>query len=128
MDAQRLILVTGATGNVGRQVVLQLLNRGMRVRALSRNPGSAHLPDGLEVVRGDLSIPDTLNGCLGGVEDVFLVWRSPNAGAAPAVVDRVSRHARRIVFLSSSAIRDDLEPQPNEVAKMHAGIEHAIER
>jgi uncharacterized protein YbjT (DUF2867 family) len=54
------ILVVGATGHVGRQVVVQLLEPGARVRALVRNPGSAGLLDGAEVVRGDLSVPDTL--------------------------------------------------------------------
>src|SRR5262249_31138160 len=71
---QRVILVTGATGNVGRHVVSQLLDTGAAVRALTRNPASASLPSGVDVVRGDLSVPDTLDACLKGVEAVFLVW------------------------------------------------------
>jgi nucleoside-diphosphate-sugar epimerase len=50
-----VILVTGATGNVGRHVVTQLLHTGARVRALARDPASAGLPGGVDVVRGDLS-------------------------------------------------------------------------
>lgn len=49
------ILVIGATGNVGRQVVSQLLADNVRVRALARNPDSANLPAQVEIVRGDLS-------------------------------------------------------------------------
>src|SRR5947208_7363921 len=97
-SAQTLILITGATGNVGRQVVSQLLGTGARVRALTRNPDSAGLPHEVDLVRGDLSAPDTLDGCLGGVEAVFLLWRSPTAQAAPAFVEAVAQHARRIVF------------------------------
>jgi uncharacterized protein YbjT (DUF2867 family) len=46
------ILVTGATGNVGRHVVAQLVQAGQRVRALTRNPANANLPEGVEVVYG----------------------------------------------------------------------------
>ena len=44
-NEKNIVLVTGATGNVGRQVVSQLLRRGARVRALTRNPGAARLPE-----------------------------------------------------------------------------------
>src|SRR3989442_460258 len=57
------ILITGATGNVGRHVVAQLLHAGARVCALTRNPDSARLPGGVELARGDLSIPETLDVC-----------------------------------------------------------------
>src|SRR5437867_384068 len=61
------ILVTGATGNVGRRLVAQLLRAGVRIRGLTRNPDSAGLPDGVEVVRGELSVPATLEASLNGV-------------------------------------------------------------
>ncbi|HZF11193.1 MAG TPA: NAD(P)H-binding protein, partial [Thermoanaerobaculia bacterium] len=44
MGRMKKILVTGATGRVGRQVVSQLLATGAAVRALSRNPDAAGLP------------------------------------------------------------------------------------
>ena len=62
------ILVTGATGNVGRQVVSQLLATDVGVRALTRNPDAAGLPPEVELVRGDLTVPATLDGCLDGVD------------------------------------------------------------
>ncbi|MGW6603274.1 NAD(P)H-binding protein [Streptomyces sp. NPDC055036] len=66
-------LVTGATGNVGRHVVGQLLQAGQRVRALSRTPERAALPAEVEVVKGDLSEPGTLEAALDGAERMFLI-------------------------------------------------------
>ncbi len=48
------ILVTGATGSVGAQLVEQLVGRGAQVRALVRDPGKARLPVGVELAKGDL--------------------------------------------------------------------------
>jgi uncharacterized protein YbjT (DUF2867 family) len=127
MNNGHFVFVTGATGNVGRQVVLQLLREGVHVRALVRNPQSAHLPKEVEVVRGDLSLPETLEGAQKGAVAVFLLWRLPSADAAPTVVEHLAKHAPRIVFLSSSAIRDDVREQTGVVAKVHAGIERFIE-
>src|SRR4051812_33934611 len=121
------ILVTGATGTVGRQVVSQLLATDARIRALTRNPDSAGLPPEVEVVRGDLTAPAALEECLDGVEAVFLVWTAP-AGAVPAAVDRIAKHARRMVFLSSPhRTPHPLFQQPNPAAAMHAEIERLIE-
>ena len=127
-SAHGVILVTGATGNVGRHVVSQLLHTGAAVRALARNPDSAGLPGGVDVVRGDLSAPDTLDACLNGVDAVFLLWPGLTADFAPAVLDVISKHARRIVFLSSLGVRDDLEQQPDPINALHADIEHVIEQ
>ncbi|MGW0701557.1 SDR family oxidoreductase [Streptomyces sp. NPDC002867] len=66
-------LVTGATGTVGRQVVAELLRRGHSVRALTRDPGKADFPAGVEVVRGDLTDPATLAAALQGVTGLHLI-------------------------------------------------------
>ena len=55
-----MILVTGATGTVGRQVVEQLAAADQAVRAVARDPDQAGLPDGVELVAGDLAKPATL--------------------------------------------------------------------
>ena len=44
------VLVTGSTGNVGSRVVTQLVEQGVQVRAMTRDPSTAHLPDGVDVV------------------------------------------------------------------------------
>jgi uncharacterized protein YbjT (DUF2867 family) len=67
------ILVTGATGNVGRLVVDELLALGAAdVRALTNDPVRAALPDGVEVVEGYLGRPSTLPAALAGVDRMYL--------------------------------------------------------
>ncbi|MFF8831824.1 SDR family oxidoreductase [Streptomyces sp. NPDC015131] len=68
-----MTLVTGATGTVGRQIVRELLERGRAVRALTRDPARADLPDAVEVVRGDLTDPESLRGALDGVTGLHLI-------------------------------------------------------
>ena len=123
------ILITGASGNVGRQVVSQLLETGVPVRALSRDPRSAALPPEVEVVGGDLTQPETLDECLDGIDSVFLMWLAP-AAAVPAAIERIAKHARRIVFLSSpyqTAHPLFLGAQPNPLSSLHAEVERWIQ-
>ncbi len=67
------ILVTGATGTVGRRVVEQLLERGEHVRALTRDPARAEFPDGVDVVAGDLTDPASLGPALEGAVGLHLI-------------------------------------------------------
>jgi uncharacterized protein YbjT (DUF2867 family) len=120
------ILVTGATGNVGREIASQLLSRDVRVRAMARRPEAAGLPPPIEVVSGDLTVPETLDRCLDGVDAVFLVWVAPDATVA-SVLERIGRHARRIVFLSNLTVRDEAEEQNYPVTALHVAIERRIE-
>jgi uncharacterized protein YbjT (DUF2867 family) len=74
--ASMTILVSGATGTLGRHVVAELLRKGERVRALSRHPEQANLPAGVEVVGGDLTAPDSLSAAFDGVGAVHLLSAS----------------------------------------------------
>lgn len=65
--------MVGATGNVGRPLVEQLLAAGHRVRALTRNPDKANLPAGAEVVAGNLAETASLSAALSGVSAVHLI-------------------------------------------------------
>lgn len=94
------ILILGATGTVGRHVASQLAATATKVRALVRNPDAARLPAQIEVVRGDLRIPETLDRPLEDVEAVFLVWTAPVEFVAGAL-ERIVNKVRRIVFLSA---------------------------
>jgi uncharacterized protein YbjT (DUF2867 family) len=117
-----MILVTGATGTVGRQAVSQLLGAGAAVRALAHHPDAAHLPGDVDVVGGDLSDADTLAPALDGVEAVFLVWPFTTAEGAPAVLDAIERETRRLVYLSAAGGQ-----RPDPVGLFHADMERLIE-
>ena len=120
------VLVIGATGRVGRLVVDQLLAANVPVRALTRRPAAAGLPAGVEVVSGDLTLPESLDAGLQGVGAIFLVWTAPPS-TAPAVMERLATHARHVVFLSSPhQTPHPFFQQPNPLAVMHAGIERLI--
>ncbi|RCV52916.1 NAD(P)H-binding protein [Marinitenerispora sediminis] len=122
----RAVLVTGATGNVGRQVVTQLRAEGVPVRALTRDPAAARLPDGVTVLRGDLSDPDSLAGALDGVRAVFLVWPFLTAEAAPPLLERIAAHTSRLVYLSSAGVQDDAEVQADPINAFHADLERLV--
>jgi uncharacterized protein YbjT (DUF2867 family) len=121
------VLVTGATGRVGRAVVDLLVEAGVPVRALThRSEAVATLPGSVEVVTGDLTVPESLDSGLRGVSSVFLVWTAPPA-TAQAVVEHLAAHARRVVFLSSPhQTPHPFFRQPNPMAVLHADIERLI--
>lgn len=113
-----MYLITGATGTVGRHVVDGLLAAGAPVRALSRDPDTAGLPAGAEVVRTD-AMP------LDGVTALFLnpavVW----GGAEPLLKKAAEHGVARIVLLSSAATLDD-DPA-NAIAVRHRDLERQVE-
>lgn len=109
-----MILVTGATGNVGRNVVRELLAAGEQVRALTRNPAGSGLPAEADVVEGDLARPETLDAALDGVRRAFLF---PVFGELDAFLGHARhRGLDRIVLLSSSAATF---PVPGWIGEAH---------
>lgn len=126
IDKRGPVLVTGATGRVGRLVIDRLLLEGVPVRALVRNQSEASLPPGVELAEGDLTIPDTLDPALAGVSAVFLVWTIPLA-TAPAVIERLAANTRRVVLLSSPhQTPHPFFQQPNPAARLHADLERLL--
>lgn len=118
-----MILVTGATGKVGRNVVEQLLAVGQEVRALTRDTSRARFPDQVNVVPGDLSRPETLPAALDGVERAFLF---PVPGQLEGFLDLARRSGvERTVLLSSSAVTME---QPSTIARGHIDNEQAVAR
>ncbi|GIG62288.1 nucleotide-diphosphate-sugar epimerase [Longispora fulva] len=116
-----MILVTGATGNVGRHVVTQLLEAGEKVRAISRDPGTAGLPDGVEVLEGDLRRPETLPAALRDVDRAYLF---PVHGALDDFLTAAGDEGvGRIVLLSSMAVNFE---QTNDIARWHAECERSV--
>src|SRR5215208_411571 len=94
------VLVIGATGRVGREVVTELGRAGLPVRALTRRPATASSPPNVEPVVGELTVPESIERAADGARAVFLVWTA-SPTTAPAVVAGLARRVERIVFLSS---------------------------
>lgn len=97
------ILVTGATGNIGAQVIQHLVNRGADVRALVRDPSKADFPAGVAVVKGDLLDVDSLRSAFDGVSTLFLLNAVVSDEFTQALIAlNVARSAgiERIVYLS----------------------------
>ena len=97
------ILVTGSTGNVGRQVVEQLVKRSANVRALVRDPSKANFPAGVDLVQGDMLDVDSLRSAFSGVSTLFLLNAvTPDEYTQALIALNVAREAgiERIVYLS----------------------------
>ena len=91
--AMTRVLLTGATGYVGGQLLPALLERGHDVRALTRDPARARLPAGVEVVAGDVVAGTGLDEALDGVEVALYLVHSMGTGAG-AFADADRRGAR----------------------------------
>ena len=97
------ILVTGATGNIGAQVIQHLVNHSADVRALVRDPSKANFPAGVAVVKGDLLDVDSLRSAFDGVSTLFLLNAVvPDEFTQALIALNVARSAgiERIVYLS----------------------------
>lgn len=79
-----LILVLGATGTIGSEVVKQLVEAGQSVRALVRDPAKAKLPSAVEIVVADLSKPETLGPAFAGVAKAFVASNGQDIAALEA--------------------------------------------
>lgn len=122
------ILVTGATGTVGHQVVEQIVRRGADVRALVRAPSKADFPAGVAVAQGDLLDVDSLRIAVSGVSTLFLLNAVvPDEFTQALIALGVAREAgiKRIVYLS--VIHSDLYVNvPHFAGKF--GVERMIEQ
>lgn len=134
------ILVTGATGNVGRNVVSQLVRRGAKVRTITRDPGAARFSKDVEVLEADLTRPDTIRRALDGVEGMYLFpiayktrqLESFDDYVVTADIPGLARDAgvQRIVLLSSNAVLHDGDPhhQEAEEAVEASGVDFTLLR
>ncbi|WP_255954187.1 NmrA family NAD(P)-binding protein [Streptomyces odontomachi] len=122
-----MIVVTGATGNIGRHLVGQLLAEGATVRAISREPAAANLPDGVEVVKADLSDPTTIGSAFSGAEAVYLNLAASGVqgGAAPVVKAVAEAGVKRIVLNSSSSVTYK-GAEEGMIARAHAFAEKTV--
>lgn len=132
-----MILVTGATGTIGGEVVRQLVARGEKVRALTRDPAAARVPSGVEVVRGHHRDAGALASAMADVDSAFLVGVfGPQDADSDRGMAEAARAAgvRRIVKLSAIMAGDPrtglggVAHGHGEAAVRESGLEWAILR
>ncbi len=122
-----MILVTGATGTVGRLVVSQLITKGKKVRALTRNPSNAKLDPSVELIQGDFGNPQSLTKAVEGVERIFSLTFGPQTGVHEGSLAQVAVKAgvRHIVKLSALGGDDETR---NAIRIWHDEGELAIQK
>lgn len=120
-----MILVTGATGAVGSQVVAHLVEAGASVRALTRDAGKANFDPRVEVAVADCDKPQTLPAALDGVDRVFMLAPSHHAPAHDANVVAAARRAgvKHLVKISGLGTIDGA---PDAITQWHLEGERAV--
>lgn len=120
-----MIVVTGATGNVGRVLVQALTAAGEQVRGVSRGTVPISLPDGVPHHHADLSDPETLRPAVRGASAMFLMVSGAGAHVNAADLLGVARAGgiERVVLLSSQAAAT--RPQSRSHAPLRT-IEEAV--
>jgi len=110
-----MILITGASGNVGKEVLKQIIRTGAKVRAAFQSVSkAATAPSGVEIVTMDYNQPPTLQAALKGVEQVFLVGPpAPNLTAMErkAVDEMKQSGVKHVVKLSAMGGRAAIFPR-----------------
>jgi uncharacterized protein YbjT (DUF2867 family) len=98
-----MYLVTGATGNVGSQVVSQLLAKGQKVRVFTRDAAKlGSWANQVEVAIGDFASPETFAKALTGVEGIFIMNGAVDGGLFRQLIAAAKAEGNpRIVFLST---------------------------
>jgi uncharacterized protein YbjT (DUF2867 family) len=111
-----MIVVTGATGHVGRELVTLLAAQGVAVRVVTRRPGSVGFPGGVQVAYGDFDDQASIDVAFAGAERAFLMSGQP-VGSAPfpthdIVLAEAARragvaHIVKLSVLEGGGARDD---------------------
>ena len=124
-----MILVTGATGTVGRELVRALAEHGEHVRAMTRRPAEIHVPPGVEVVYGDADDPASLDAAFRGAAAAFVMSAQP-VGSAPgpthdlALVDAAKRAG--VARIAKLSVYDAGEGGTGPLARWHTAAEGAV--
>lgn len=121
-------LVTGATGQVGMELVKALLARGATVRALVHNPASAGKVEGpgVETVSGDLQKPETLETAMRGIEKAFLLSQASPQMPQEARNFVAAAKGAGVSHLVRLSVLPAMPDSPLMIGKLHGEADQAI--
>jgi uncharacterized protein YbjT (DUF2867 family) len=108
-----MLMVTGASGTVGRPLVALLKDQGVAVRAVTRSVGAGTVPAGVVPVSADLAEVDNVAAALVGVSALFVHPRAVGESAGKLLALAAEQGVRRVVVLSAINVDDDPEHQPS---------------
>src|ERR1700733_6447289 len=98
------ILVTGSTGNVGSQLVRDLVSRGASVRAFTRSADSSQFDSRVEIAVGDFTDKESLRKALDGVSKMYLLGAAPNTVAYDSVAIDLAKEAGLELIVKQSVV------------------------
>lgn len=110
-----MIVITGATGTVGRPLVALLKEQGVAVRAVARSAEVGKVPVGVDVDRSDLARPEDVAPALEGASALFVHPRAVGESAPELLALAAEKGVRRVVVLSAINVDDDPAYQPSRV-------------
>ena len=110
-----MIVVTGATGTVGRPLVALLKDQGVAVRAVARSAEVGKMPAGVDVYRADLARPEDVAPALEGASALFVHPRAVGESAAKLLALAAEKGVQRVVVLSAINVDDDPAYQPSRL-------------
>jgi uncharacterized protein YbjT (DUF2867 family) len=119
------VLVTGATGNVGRPLIASLLADDAQVRALTRDPAAANFPAEVDVTGGNYTAPGTFAGAVRGAGAVFINIGAIRTGLGDLLAAARDGGVSKIVLLSSTTVQDEGE-QVYALGAQHKMAEDAV--
>jgi uncharacterized protein YbjT (DUF2867 family) len=120
-----MIAISGASGNIGSEVVRQLAAGHVAIRALSRDPSKLKAPAGTHTAKADLLDAETLDAAFAGAEKLFLMASAMDVPRAAANAVPAAKRAgvRHIVMVSSATIA--IEPEP-AIGRWHREAEEVV--
>jgi uncharacterized protein YbjT (DUF2867 family) len=125
-NSPKRVLVTGATGNIGRKLLAEL-GPHVVARAYSRGAETAGLPGGVEISEGDLGDVGAFTKALENVDAVFLLWPFLPVEQASAIVEAIAQHGKPLVYLSAASAGDPVDREANPITAAHYAVEQLIE-
>ena len=114
------VLITGASGNVGRELVERLAAKA-NVRRFDRRQVQAR--PGIGSVVGDLTDVPSIRAALQGIDTVFLIWPLLDSSAAEPLMTELVAASPRVIYLSSTAVNDAADRQSDPITQVHADME-----